>query len=68
MNISDELLEERIKMVYPLNYEDHLSARNHLSELNKFDWILHEHPHLSVDSSEDIKDIKNLVKDFISLV
>ena len=68
LNISDELQEERIKMVYPDNYEDHLSARNHLSELNKFDWILNEHPHLSIDSSEDREVIKNLVKEFISLV
>ena len=66
LNISDELQEERIKMVYPDNYEDHLLARNHLSELNKFNWLSHDHPHLSIDSSEDREVIKNLIKGFIS--
>ena len=68
LNISDGLQEYRIRNIYPNNYIDHLSARNHLSELNKFDWILNEHPHLSIDSSIPIEDIKNLVKDFINLV
>tara|TARA_B100000900_G_scaffold101637_1_gene84199 strand:- start:1630 stop:2160 length:531 start_codon:yes stop_codon:yes gene_type:complete len=68
LNISDELQGERIKMVYPDNYIDHFSARNHLSELNKFDWILNEHPHLSIDSSMPIEDIKNIVNKFISSV
>ena len=68
LNISDELQEERIKNIYPNNYEDHLSARNHLSELNKFNWLSHDHPHLSIDSSTPVEDIKNLVKEFISLV
>ena len=39
LNISDELQEKRIKEIYPDNYMNHLSARNHLSELNKFEWI-----------------------------
>ena len=66
LNISDELQEERIKKVYPLNYVDHLLARTHLSELNTFQWLNNDHPHLSIDSSMDENYIKNLVKEFIS--
>ena len=74
LNISDELQEKRIKNIYPLNYKDHLNNRNHLSELNTFQWLSdsdsysdseEEHPHLSIDSSLNIEDIKNLVKDFL---
>ena len=66
LNISDELQEERIRNIYPDNYLDHLLARTHLSELNTFHWLNNDHPHLSIDSSEDREDIKNLVKEFIS--
>ena len=30
LNVSDELQEKRIREVYPLDYEDHLSSRTHL--------------------------------------
>lgn len=66
LNISNELQEERIKKVYPNNYNDHLLARTHLSEKNNFQWLNSDHPHLNIDSSEDIDYIKNLVKEFIS--
>ena len=80
LNISDELQEERIKIVYPDNYEDHLKNRNHSSEKNTFQWLSvsngvsvsnrvidgdEKHPHLSIDSSMPVEDIKNLVKEFI---
>ena len=68
LNISDELQESRIKMVYPLNYEDHLKNRNHASENNTFQWLNNGHPHLSIDSSMDKEYIKNLVREFINLV
>ena len=66
LNISNELQEERIKKVYPNNYNDHLNNRNHPSEKNNFQWLNSDHPHLNIDSSEDIDYIKNLVKEFIS--
>ena len=69
LNISDELQEKRIKDIYPQNYNDHLNNRNHLSELNTFQWLENtidgSHPHLSIDSSKDKEDIKNVVKEFI---
>ena len=68
LNISDELQEERIRNIYPNNYLDHLNNRNHPSEKNTFQWISPEHPHLSIDSSEDREVIKNLVKEFINHV
>ena len=66
LNISDELQEYRIRNIYPLNYEDHLLARTHLSEKNNFEWLNSGHPHLSIDSSEDREVIENVVKEFIS--
>jgi len=65
LNISDELQEKRIREIYPDNYEDHLSARTHLSEKNKFDWLNEEHPHLSIDSSIDPDKIKEIINSFI---
>ena len=67
LNISDELQEKRIKEIYPDNYEDHLSARTHLSELNNFEWLTSDHPHLSIDSSKDQNDIKELITSFIKM-
>ena len=69
LNISDELQEERIKNIYPLNYLDHLQNRNHPSEKNTFQWLKDSdgsHPHLSIDSSEDREVIKKIVREFIS--
>ena len=58
---------KRIKNIYPDNFEDHLLARTHLSEKNNFEWLNSDHPHLSIDTSEDRDYIKNLVKEFIRL-
>ena len=35
-------------------------------KMSKDKWLNSNHPHLSIDSSEDREDIKNLVKEFIS--
>jgi broad-specificity NMP kinase len=68
LNISDELQEYRILNIYPNNYEDHLQNRNHPSEKNTFQWLNNDHPHLSIDSSEDREVIKKIVREFINLV
>ena len=68
LNISDELQEGRIKNIYPLNYLDHLNNRNHPSEKNTFQWLNNDHPHLSIDSSEDREIIKKIVREFINHV
>ena len=69
LNVSPELQEERIEIVYPENYKDHLKNRNHASELNTFQWLSigdKKHPHLSIDSSMPVEDIKKLVGEFIN--
>ena len=66
LNISDELQEYRIRNIYPNNYLNHLQNRNHPSEKNTFQWLNNDHPHLSIDSSEDREVIKKIVKGFIS--
>ena len=67
LNISDELQEYRIRNIYPNNYLDHLNNRNHPSEKNTFQWLNNDHPHLSIDSSEDREIIKKIVREFIDV-
>ena len=67
LNISDELQEYRIRNIYPLNYFDHLNNRIHPSEKNTFQWLNNDHPHLSIDSSEDREIIKKIVREFIDV-
>lgn len=54
-----------------MNYLDHLKNRGHASEKNTFQWLSgsddDNHPHLSIDSSMSVEDIKNLVGEFIRL-
>ena len=65
LNISDELQEKRIRELYPDNFEDHLSARTHLSEQNKFRWLNEGNSHLSIYTNEGQCDIKNIAKESI---
>ena len=66
LQVSDELQEQRIKEIYPDNYEDHLKNRNHLSERNEFQWITNG-PDLVIDSSQDRDKIKQIINEFIGL-
>ena len=64
LQVSDELQEQRIRDIYPDNYEDHLKNRNHLSERNEFQWITNG-PDLVIDSSQDRDKIKQVINNFI---
>ena len=64
LTISDELQEQRIKEIYPDNYEDHLKNRNHESERNSFEWM-NKDPHLIIDSSKTPNEIQNIINTFI---
>ncbi len=64
LQVSDELQEQRIRDIYPDNYEDHLKNRNHLSERNEFQWISNG-PDLVIDSSQDREKIKQIINNFI---
>ena len=65
LQVSDELQEQRIRDIYPDNYEDHLKNRNHLSEKNKFSWVGGAGPDLVIDSSQDRDKIKQIINNFI---
>jgi len=67
LQVSDELQEQRIKEIYPDNYEDHFKNRNHLSEKNKFLWVGGAGPDLVIDSSQDRDKIKQIINEFIGL-
>ena len=58
INITPELQEERIKQIYPENYQDHLNNRNHLSERNIFEWKENNGPIITINSSDDPEKIK----------
>ena len=64
LQVSDELQEQRIRDIYPDNYEDHLKNRNHLSERNEFQWITNG-PDLVIDSSQDRDKIKQIINELI---
>ena len=64
LQVSDELQEQRIRDIYPDNYEDHLKNRNHLSERNEFQWITNG-PDLVIDSSQDRETIKQIINQLI---
>lgn len=58
---------ERIKIVYPNNYEDHFKNRNHLSEKNEFQWLENDNP-LIIDSGKETLDtIMFKINSFIRL-
>jgi len=65
LTMSDDLQEKRIREIYPLNYEDHLKNRTHLSERNEFQW-LNDGPDLIIDSSLGHDEIKAIVKSFMT--
>ena len=64
LQVSDELQEQRIRDIYPDNYEDHFKNRNHLSERNEFQWLTNG-PDLVIDSSQDRDKIKQIINEFI---
>jgi len=58
--------EKRIKEVYPNNYQDHLDNRNHISEINEFNWLSQDNV-LIINSEEDkIFEIREKVLSFIN--
>jgi len=63
--IDPEIQKERIKEVYPDNFQDHLDNRNHLSEKNEFKWLTRDNL-LIIDSSLSIPEIKEKVFSFIN--
>lgn len=56
---------ERIKIVYPNNYEDHFKNRNHISEKNEFQWLENDNPLIVDTGKESIEDILKKVYSFI---
>lgn len=63
--VSPEIQEERIKKIYPNNYQDHLNNRNHISEKNEFHWTENHLPDLIIDSSQSVQTIENIILQFI---
>ena len=64
--VSPEIQEERIKQIYPNNYQDHLNNRNHISEKNEFHWTENHSPDLIIDTSQSVQIIENIILQFIN--
>tara|TARA_B100001559_G_C16397600_1_gene574225 strand:+ start:526 stop:1077 length:552 start_codon:yes stop_codon:yes gene_type:complete len=65
--VSPKIQEQRIKEIYPQNYQDHLNNRNHPSELNIFQWSHNQGPHLFIDTSKSIDEIKITIQEFLNI-
>ena len=63
--IPSHIQEERIKQIYPDNFQDHLDNRNHISEKNEFHWAENNMPDLIIDTSQSVQMIENIILDFI---
>ena len=61
MNVSPELQKQRIINLYPNNYEDHFKNMNHLSELNKFEWVNDRGSDLRLNSGDEMKRIEQKI-------
>jgi hypothetical protein len=64
LHVSHHMQEQRIRKVYPKDFQDHLDNRNHLSERNTFQWddpdsIIH------IDNAEDHSVIYQRVYSFL---
>mgnify|MGYP001210965865 CR=1 FL=1 len=64
--VSPEIQEERIKQIYPNNFQDHLNNRNHISEKNEFHWCENHSPDLIIDTSQSVQIIENIILQFIN--
>lgn len=63
--VSPEIQEERIKKIYPDNFQDHLNNRNHISEKNEFHWTDNHLPDLIINTEESVQTIENIILQFI---
>lgn len=63
--VDPKVQEERIKKVYPNNFQDHLNNREHISEKNEFNWLSKDNV-LIIKSEED--KIFEITKKIISFI
>tara|TARA_B100000900_G_C20583580_1_gene718586 strand:- start:1216 stop:1725 length:510 start_codon:yes stop_codon:yes gene_type:complete len=59
LNISKEIQEKRIKLLYPDNYQDHIKNNKHLSEQLNLDFKDKKVIHIDSHNELDYKDILN---------
>ena len=65
LKIDPEIQEERIKIVYPNNYQDHLNNLNHISEKNDFQWFKNDNPLIIDSGKETLGSIMSKINSFI---
>ena len=65
LTLDQEIQENRIKQVYPNNYEDHLKNRNHISERNEFQWLEKDSPLIVDSGKETIFQIMNKINEYL---
>lgn len=57
LNISKKLQEQRIKKLYPNNFNDHIKNNNHISEKNNLDFKDNKVININCDNMKDIDSI-----------
>ena len=65
LTLNHEIQENRIKQVYPNNYEDHLKNRNHISERNEFQWFKEDNPLIVDSGKETILEIMEKINNYL---
>lgn len=65
LKIDSKIQEERIKIVYPINYQDHLNNLQHISEKNDFQWSENDEPLIIDSGKETIESIISKIYSFI---
>jgi hypothetical protein len=65
LKLDPQIQENRIKQVYPNNFEDHLKNINHISEKNDFQWLEKDNPLIIDSGKETIFEIMNKINEYI---
>ena len=64
IHVSPHTQDQRIRKMYPTNFQAHLDHRDHHSEQNNFSWLLHE-PVLHIDNAEDYVIVHQRIHSFL---
>jgi len=65
LTLDPKIQAERIKKVYPNNYQDHFNNRNHISERNEFQWFKEDNPLIVDSGKETILEIMEKINNYL---
>lgn len=65
LHVSRHIQEQRLKKLYPRDYQRHLHNRDHPSEANEYVWNEGKEPVLTIDNSETAQHVMQRVHSFL---